>query len=260
MDLAGEQFQVEDRYKVKLPPGDHLTIVAGAHFGEPAYNFDHPDIAAKKSEVFEFRHSRRNGSKFCTCKAGISFYFVLPKAQIELLPEKGYSYVPVLIQGRKCYLNVGGGTSDSGWTDVVGSVAEIGCGWKASALRSLGQIALSPGECRRRGITMGIIALDDRGRQWFAQTAAAVVVRAGLPEGRQVFLREGFSHCGSQGPFQVLSRAHRKQYFICQGFPSHVRVRYSAIDWGRTAEINDIAVTEPVLVNRIGQAVEPMLA
>jgi hypothetical protein len=55
MDLAGERFQVEDRYQVELPPGNHLIVVAGAHLGEPAYNFDHPNIAAKKSRLFEFK-------------------------------------------------------------------------------------------------------------------------------------------------------------------------------------------------------------
>ena len=94
MDLAGERFQVEEGYQVELPPGDHLIVVAGAHLGKPAYDFDHPNIAAKKSELFEFKHYRKGGSKFWTSKAGISFYFVIPKAQIELLPEKGYSYVP----------------------------------------------------------------------------------------------------------------------------------------------------------------------
>ena len=110
MDLAGERFQVEGGYRVELPPGNHLIVVAGANMGEPAYDFDHPNIAAKKSELFEFKHYRKSGSKFWTSKAGISFYLVIPKAQIELLPEKGYSYVPVLIHGRKCRLNVSGGT------------------------------------------------------------------------------------------------------------------------------------------------------
>ena len=89
MDLAGERFQVEEGYQVELPPGDHLIVVAGAHLGEAGHDFDHPNIAAKKSELFEFKHYRKGGSKFWTSKAGISFYFVIPKAQIELLPEKG---------------------------------------------------------------------------------------------------------------------------------------------------------------------------
>ncbi len=60
MDLAGERFQVAEGYHVELPPGNHLTgnhltVIAGAHLGEPAYDFDHPNVAAKKSDVFEFK-------------------------------------------------------------------------------------------------------------------------------------------------------------------------------------------------------------
>jgi hypothetical protein len=119
---------------VRLPPGDHLTVIAGAHLGEPAYDFDHPNIAAKKSELFEFKHYRTGGSKFWTSKAGISFSFVIPKAQIELLAEKGFSYVPVLIHGRKCRLNVSGGTGNGGWTDHLGQVVHVGCGGTIAAI------------------------------------------------------------------------------------------------------------------------------
>ena len=93
MDLAGERFRVEADYDVELPPGNHLIVVAGAQMGTPAYDFDSPNLAAKKSEIFEFKHYRRSGSKFWTSRAGISLYFVLPKGQIELAAEKGYSYV-----------------------------------------------------------------------------------------------------------------------------------------------------------------------
>ena len=147
-------FEVEEGYRVELPPGNHLIVVAGAHMGEPAYDFDHPNIVAKKSELFEFKHYRKSGSKFWTSKAGISFYLVIPKAQIELLPEKGYSYVPVLIQGRKCFLNVsgGGGGINSGWTDYVARVAHIGCGWTIRRpFASLAGIAVSPFECQAPG-------------------------------------------------------------------------------------------------------------
>ena len=258
MDLAGERFQVEEGYQVELPPGDHLIVVAGAHMGEPAYDFDHPNIAAKKSELLEFKHYRKGGSKFWTSKAGISFYFVVPKAQIELLPEKGYSYVPVLIHGRKCRLNVSGGTGNGGWTDHVRQVAHVGCGWTLAALRSLATIALNPDDCRAQGITLAVEPLKDCQRAGFVETAAAVVMRTRLGPGSQVFLRDGWDYMGSQGPFAVESRPRRKRYFICVIGTAHVRVRYAAIDWGKTAEINGVAVSGPILVNRIGLVLTPL--
>ena len=200
MDLAGERFQVEADYRVRLPPGDHLIVIAGAHLGEPAYDFDHPNIAAKKSELFEFKHYRKGGSKFWTSKAGISFYFVIPKAQIELLPEKGYSYVPVLIHGRKCLLNVsGGGGGNDGWTDYVRRVVHVGCGWTIAALRSLAAIALNPDECRAQGITLEIEPLKDYQQAGFVETAAAVTMRTRLRPGSQVLLRRWLGLHGQPG-------------------------------------------------------------
>jgi hypothetical protein len=256
MDLAGERFQVEEGYEVHLPPCDHLIVVAGALLGETGYNFDHPNIAAKKSGLFEFKHYRKGGSKFWTSRAGISFYFVIPKAQIEMLPEKGYSYVPVLIHGRKCRLNVSGGTSNGGWTDYVREVAHVGSGWTVSALKALAAVAMSPEECHAPGITLEIQGLEDHQSVRFAKIVAAVTMRTRLKPGSQLLLNEGWSHDGSHGPVEIQSRPLRKRYFICSRGPSRDRIQYAAIDWGRTAELNGVTVPGPVLVNRIG----PILA
>ena len=252
MDLAGDTFQVEADYQVKLPPGDHLIVIAGAHLGKPGYNFDHPNVAVKKSELFEFKHYHRTRGKFWTSRPGANFYFVLPKAQIELLPEKGYSYVPVLIRGRKCRLNVSGGSGSGGWADYVGPVVHIGCGWSRKDLKLLAEIAVSPAECQAQGIALDIEPEEDIDQRRFAQAAAAVTMRAKLKPGSQVMLSDGYSYQGSQGPLEIISRPRRKRHFECKGFPIGVRVPYAAIDWAKTAEANGVTIPAPVLVNRIG--------
>ena len=256
MDLAGERFQVEEGYQVELPPDNHLTVVAGALLGEPAYDFDHPNVAAKKSAVFEFKHYRGGGSKFWTAKAGIGLYFVIPKAQIELLPEKGYSYVPVLIHGRRCVLNVSGGSGNGCWTDYVRPVAHVGCGWTIAALKALAAVALSPQECIAQGITLDLEGLEDCQNQRLIEISAAVTMRTRLKAGDQVLLKNGWSYNGSQGPFVIQSRPPRKRHFVCKAYPMGVRVQYAAIDWIKTAEINGTAIPGPVLLNRIGTVLE----
>jgi hypothetical protein len=258
MDLAGERFQVEKGYQVELPPGNHLTVIAGAPLGEPGYDFDHPNVAAKKSEWFEFKHYRKGGGKFWTSKAGINLYFVIPKAQIELLSEKGYSDVPVLIGGRQCRLNVSGGTGPGGWTDYVRPVVHVGCGWTIAALKALATVALSPDECRWQGINLAIEPLKDGQCAGFMETAAAVTMRTRLGPGSQVLLRTGWDYQGSQGPFVVESRPGRKRYFFCTAGATRVRIPYAAIDWIKTAEVNGGDVPGPVLVNRIGPLPETM--
>ena len=257
MDLAGEKLRVEEGYEVELPPGDHLIVVSGAHFGKPGYHFDHPNVAAKRSDLFEFKHYRKSGGKFWTSKAGVDFYFVVPKARIELLPEKGYSYVPALVGGRKCHFNVSGGTANGCWTDFVRRLAHVGCGWTIAALRRLAVVATSPDECRARGITLEIKGLEDGRREGFVQAAAVVTMRPRLGAGSRVVLQDGWSCQASQGPFSIESRPRNKRYFVCKDGLSRVRVQYAAIDWVKTAEINGVTVPGPVLVNRIGPVLEP---
>jgi hypothetical protein len=72
MDLLGEKFRVEEGYEVRLPPGDHLILVAGAYLGEAGYSFDRASVVAKRSELFEFKHERSSGQKFWTSRPGIS--------------------------------------------------------------------------------------------------------------------------------------------------------------------------------------------
>ena len=258
MDLLGERFRVEEGYEVRLPPGNHLVLIAGAYLGDAGYDFDHPSVVAKRSELFEFKHSCRNGRKFWTSKVGINFYFVVPKAQMDLLSEKGYSDVPVLIGGRKYRMNVSGGTNDCGWVDVVPRVAHIGCGFSTAALRSLARIALPPNECQAQGITLEIEAIQDCQQASFIEAAAAVTMRTRLAAGSRVFLREGWSYMGRQGPLAVESRPPRKRYFICTDGSARVRVQYAAIDWTKTAEVNGVAVPAPVLVNRIAPVLAPI--
>ena len=104
MDLAGEKFQVEADYQVMLPPGNHLIVIAGTHLGTTGLQLRPPQCRREEERTVRVQALPQGGGKFWTSRPGIDFYFVLPKAQIELLPEKGYSYVPVLIRGRKCRL------------------------------------------------------------------------------------------------------------------------------------------------------------
>jgi hypothetical protein len=257
MDLAGERFRVDEGYEVRLPPGDHLIVVAGAYVGTSSHDFDHPNLVAKKRERFDFKHYRKNGSKFWTTTAEINFYFVLPKAQIELLPEKGHSDVPVLIGGRTCRLNISGESRQGDSTDFVRSVVDLGFGWTIGALRSLAATALRVKECRSLGIRLEIEPLADGQRTAFVELAAVVAMRAKLRPGSQVLLKDGWDYLGSQGPFAVTSQTIRKQHVLCAAGLARVRIPYMAIDWIRTAEVNGAAVPGPVFVNYIDSVVEP---
>jgi hypothetical protein len=163
----------------------------------------------------------------------------------------------VLIHGRKCFLNVSGGTNNGGWADYVRRVVHIGCGWRLASLRSLATVALSAPECRARGITLETEPLSDSQQVGFSKAAAAVTMRTRLAAGSQIALAEGWDHLGSRGPFAVESRPRRQRHFLCAVGLGHVRVPYTAIEWCKTAEANGVTVPGPVLMNRVGPVLEP---
>ena len=150
-------------YRVLVAPGDHLVLVAGATYGKPAADFRHPNVVARKCEVHEFKHYRKAGSKFWTARPGVNFCLVIPKDRIEMVPEKGYSYVPVKINGQRLVLNVsgGGGCGYPGWTDWVRRVVHTSVGFPKKTLKLLADVALSPDECKAKGITFPLVAPED---------------------------------------------------------------------------------------------------
>ena len=101
-------------------------------------------------------------------------------------------------------------------------------------------------------ITLEVEPLKDYQQAGFVETAALVMMRTRLGVGSQVLLRDGWDYMGGQGPFAIESRPRRKRYFICVSGTTRVRIQYAAIDWAKTAEINGVTVSGPVLVNRIG--------
>lgn len=142
---CGTMLVVDDnpaeQYQVEIEPGDFLVIRTGATAGKAAFHFDHPNLAAKAKAVFEFKHYRKNGGKFYTARAGMEFYLVIPRTAITMLPEKGYSYVPAMINGVKVKFNVSGGTIN-GWTDTVHTRTEISVNHPVRDLKKLAEVSV----------------------------------------------------------------------------------------------------------------------
>jgi len=137
-DTPGEHYQVE------IDPGEYLVIRTGVTAGKAMMNFTHPNMAASGKSVMEFKHYRKGGGKFWTVRAGMDFYFVIPRTAIKMLPEKGHSYVPAEINGVKVVFNVsgGGGGCDGGWTDWVHTRTSIRINHKMRDLKKFAEVAV----------------------------------------------------------------------------------------------------------------------
>ena len=259
-------------YKVEIDPGDHLVLVAGATYGKPAARFQHPNIVARKCEVHEFKHYRRAGSKFWTARPGVNFYLVIPKDRIEMIPERGYSYVPVKINGQKLVLNVSGGGSwgYGGWTDWVHRVVHTSVGFSKQVLKLLADVALSPDECKAKGISFPLVGPDDSDKQRFIRLAAEKDTKPTIKAGSKIVVDTNASSWDSDvSPVVAVqvrgegqSWRHGKLRTLATqkavGLDDHGhqwRIKFSLVDWLKTAEANGIPLTNPDAVNLIGPIV-----
>lgn len=135
------QIQLDEDYFINIDQGEFLLIRAGQDARKPASKFEHPNISAKIKTLHEFKHCRKGGSKFWTAKPGIDFYLVIPKHEITILPEKGYSYVKGLINGVKVTFNVSGGGCGT-WTDRIFDKASISVGHSKRDMKKLAEVAV----------------------------------------------------------------------------------------------------------------------
>ena len=281
-EISGEWVvdTADGGYRVLIDPGDHLVLVAGATYGKPAAKFQHPNVVARKCEVHEFKHYRNAGSKFWTVRPGVNFYLVIPKDRIEMIPERGYSYVPVKINGQKLVLNVSGGGSFGypGWTDWVHRVVHTSVGFPKKTLKLLADVALSPDECKARGITFPLVGPDDNDKTRFIRLAAEKDVKPTVKAGSKIVVDthactwdsevspvvavvarcEGRTYrrgnAGPDGTF-VMKPTLRQTVVATDGTGHQWRIKFSQIDWVKTAEANGIPLANPDAVNHIGPVV-----
>ena len=237
----GTEYKVNDKYSIQIAKGDYLAIEVPVLYGSSAAKFDHVNIKATNRKVLEFKHYRSGGSKFWTAKPGLSYVFLLPKEKIELNEEKsGYSYVHVVIGGQDYCLSVSGGTSGNGWTDWIPQGSSTFVHHSAKKLQAIADAADYDGDIF---LSSCVRVPDEHEQKYYRRLCAYHDTRNKLQKGDKLFL-EGCDYEGSKGPFDIIERPKRKRYFKCvsNSYHSWVKVKYSQIDWVKTAEINDVAL------------------
>lgn len=236
MSEAGNLFQVEEGYQVEICDGDYLVVRMGADYGSAAAEFKHNNVVARKCVVHEFK----------TARAGVDFFFVIPKSKIELIPEKGYSYVPVIIGGLKLHLNVSGGTGN-GWTDWVRQHVSTHCGCKIAHLKALASVALSPEQCQQQDISFTLAEMDDRQVRHFQSIVA-----------KKIDLNHGDKVVVYDITYTVIRRNTGRRGTLAQNLSARgednmtYKVKFSQIDWYKTALANAKVCTDVFAYNKIG--------
>jgi hypothetical protein len=208
-DLTG-RVDIEPGYHVELPDTDQFIIVAGANYPAAATHYDHPNVAARQDKVFFTRAYWPDGRKKWFQHAGRDFYFVIPRTSISLIFEKGYSYVPVVINGQTFRLSVTGGTFN-GWTDFAGQKAHVGINATKKVLDLLAEVAVPPVDAK---VPLELEAHSDNDAANFVELVAGHLCRSRLQEGHRLVLCDGWSYEGSQGPFIVASKPKGRQCYV----------------------------------------------
>lgn len=248
-------------YTITFPKEDYLIVVAGTEVGTAGVNFEHKNVLAKRNRVHEFKHYRAAGSKFWTSKAGVDFYFAIPKGKIELIAERCYSYVKILIGGQKYTLSVSGGTGKEGWVDWVNQFCSICAGHNLKSLKVLAENALSVEECRAKGILFDLPKMRDDEIQRFKRLVTEKEIWGNLKAGQKVSLITGCSFFGEEIVEVIERPSSSKRMYLCCDIANgqKVRVRFTQIDWLKTAELNKIEVEIPEEYNRLGKFVEEIV-
>lgn len=244
------QLEGEKPYNIVFSDEDYIIVTAGATYPEAATRFEHPNVVAKQSRIHETRAYWPDGRKKWFAHAGVDYYFVIDKSDITLIPEKGYSYVKVEINGRPYTFSVSGGTFN-GWTDRVRRTAHVGIGCKVKTLKHLAESALSIEEVQRRGITLDLTDMQDHQKRQFVEKVASYDVRKTLKAGSKIVLDSGVSFGGETQDYYIM-HSKRGRKFIVELALGKGRIGYEDIDYTKTAELNGVPTVNPTGFNKIG--------
>ena len=236
-----------DVNNTEVIPGYHMNIDdhngililrASEDYGKRAKIFEHPNLIATRWTLNEYKYDMVYGTKW-TQRAGHEYLMAVPLTAMEYdIPEKpGYSYIEVNINGAPVMLSVSGGSCGDGWSDYSGPVVYI-CRLSHCNLKKIADIALDPAKFK-------VELPEPRDADSIRYCLAEVEARKALAPGMKVVLGWGLSfENNDKGARAIRSVNRRRRSVIVDGAWSGVKVKYSQIDWLKTARENNIELPE----------------
>jgi hypothetical protein len=110
-------------YSIVVQNAVQRVIVVPAYAEGAAGTWRH-ERALTQPRTLEFKHERRDGSKYWMQEAGVEHIFVIPDELVHVQPEVTYSFPKLEIGGVTITASTSGGTSrcGQGWSDYLGLV------------------------------------------------------------------------------------------------------------------------------------------
>jgi hypothetical protein len=258
-DIPGGKYWIAKDYLVEFPTGTHLLLVVGQSHEKPGAKFEHPAVLKRENRIHEYKHYRRQGSKFWTARAGVDLVFAVPLNRITALPKKGHSYPYIEIGGEEITLNVSGGGGEV-WTEWVRDAASTSCNMPLKKLKAIAGAAIPLGEFKgelpSRDITPEELQREQE--QWLGIVASLEVKNRLIKEvdaGKQmkVVLGKGYSfswgegsgdegvatHVMRTGDYVTYPAGYKHKTYPPKGFlVGNTRVKFTQVDWAKTAAAN----------------------
>lgn len=217
----------------------HLFLCVPEDYGHRAKPFEHHKLALKRWCVNSYKHYMVHGKKW-TERAGIEYVFAVPLDRIEYVGEKcNYSYVPVAVGGERFILDVSGGTID-GWTDWVHAISYTSVNMPRRIISAIAAAAVDPSTIELPEFN----EYEEYEIKRIRLLVAEVEMRKALAPGLTLCLEWDcqFNDGGRERTIRSVNRKRRS--VIVEGAWGGCRVKYSQIDWLKTALENNIELPD----------------
>lgn len=131
----------ETNYSIVIEKGPYLILTMGFSANKAAAKYTHKNIFSTYKTIHEYKRESGN-RKYWVSKAGIDHILIIPKECVSIIPEAGYSYVKVIINGAQITLNVSGGSSNNGWNDHISTKCSTVINHKLADLKKITEVAI----------------------------------------------------------------------------------------------------------------------
>lgn len=226
LDKAG-LFEILPDYDVVIPDVDNITLTVS--FDYDKLPREHPNVPWVDG-IAEFKHCRKDGSKYWTAKAMREYYVSIPREAFYLHIHKGYSYPRFTVNGVEITMSTSG-IGNGRWTDVVGERNSITCNTPKATYYKLLEVCTSIPQ-----------TLTIENREWWMDLRNESL--GVLNPGDVVLLKKGLSP--EKLTFEKMSSKSKKS-FACVADRAYYTVGRSRIDWIKTNEANGRQSVEPMV-------------
>jgi hypothetical protein len=228
-------------YHVTLEDKPFLLLRFPFTLDHAGVRFMHPNLLARFTDTQEYKHYRKNGSKFWSARPGVDLLIAVEKRLIRLVKEDGGTYPKLRIGNAEITTSVGGG-GGSIWTDFISTNVTVCTNVKLAALQEIARLAMTPEQALKAGVTVEPPASN--GSQFLANSLARMDSAKRLVAGSKIVLHDQYSVQNSQ-ELDFVKWVNGQRMICITKNGTQAWVSLCRVDWVKTSAANNIPVRTP---------------